>query len=87
LEFFEAIERVIAASRYRLDPPGALLRLTDVEAGDLGLNDPARAHVLLVAALGVIDGCARRWGESSAERDEFLRICGAAFDKARGSNA
>lgn len=50
----------------------------------LELNDPARANALIVAALAIIDSCAIGGNGRVSTREEFLMICGWAWDKARG---
>ena len=49
------------------------------------LSPPSRAHVLIVTVLAIIDGQALQTNHREATKEEFLRICGWAYDKIRGN--
>lgn len=66
-----------------------LYRLERESAGVL--NPPSRCMCLLIAALGIVDAyklsLSHSAAASSLTRDEFLSICGHAYDKARTKSA
>jgi hypothetical protein len=61
-----------------------LLALVEASRDRQELNDPARANALICSGLAVIDGYAIRDHGADCNREDFLSICGMAWDKARG---
>ena len=60
-----------------------LYRLERESAGVL--NQPSRCNCLLIAALAILDAYKASSGVTTASvtREEFLSICGYAYDKVR----